>query len=94
MERVIRNVKDIERADRQTLERVLGHSLRANQQLVIDIVQLGESATPSAGTVHGKDDRGARLPEWCNVYEGLTDEEITELEQVILRRADLSRPSV
>lgn len=26
-----------------------------------------------------------RLPEWCNVYEGLTDEEIDEIERFIVR---------
>lgn len=33
------------------------------------------------------------LPEWCNVYAGLSDEEIAELEETILTRADLTRSS-
>lgn len=33
------------------------------------------------------------LPEWCNVYDGLTDQQLEEMEAVILERADLSRPS-
>lgn len=33
------------------------------------------------------------LPDWCNVYEGLSDEEIADLQRIILQRADLSRPS-
>jgi len=39
------------------------------------------------GTAAGK------LPEWCNVYAGLSDEEIADVEKTILTRADLSRPS-
>ena len=31
-----------------------------------------------------------RLPDWCNVYEGLSDEEIDRLEQGI-QRLDLTR---
>lgn len=31
------------------------------------------------------------VPEWCDVYTGLSDQEVAELEQVILRRADFSR---
>jgi hypothetical protein len=31
------------------------------------------------------------LPEWCNVFEGLSDDEIDEIDSVILNRADLSR---
>jgi hypothetical protein len=34
-----------------------------------------------------------KLPEWCNVYDGLTDEQIAEVEEVILQRSDLTRPS-
>ena len=41
----------------------------------------------------GNGTREGKLPEWCNVYEGLTDEEIADLEKTILTRADLSRPS-
>ena len=32
------------------------------------------------------------LPDWCNVYEGLSDEEIAEIERIALTRADLTRP--
>jgi hypothetical protein len=40
---------------------------------------------PGNGTAVGM------LPEWCNAYAGLTDEEIADLEQTILTRADLTR---
>ncbi len=33
------------------------------------------------------------LPDWCNVYAGLSDEEIAEIEKIVLRRADLTRPT-
>jgi hypothetical protein len=32
------------------------------------------------------------LPAWCNVYEGLSEGEIADLERIVLTRADLSRP--
>ena len=32
------------------------------------------------------------LPDWCNVYDGLSDEEIEDLENTILNRADLTWP--
>jgi len=34
-----------------------------------------------------------KLPVWCNVYEGLTDPEIAELEKTVLVRTDLARSS-
>jgi hypothetical protein len=92
MEKVIRNVRDIDRADRQALEHVLGQSLRENQQVVIGIVNLDMTET-SATEMPPRNSSGGALPDWCNVYDGLTDEEIADLEKVILTRADLSRPS-
>ncbi len=32
-----------------------------------------------------------QLPEWCDVYDGLSDEEIERLERAISRRLDLTR---
>ena len=32
------------------------------------------------------------LPDWCNVYEGLSEEDLASLEEVILNRSDFTRP--
>jgi hypothetical protein len=89
METVIRNVGDIDARDRQALEHVLGQSLRENQQLVIGIVdrQIPPEVSPNRANA------SATLPDWCNVYAGLSDAEVADLEKAILQRADLSRPS-
>ena len=91
MDTVICNVGEIDAHDRQSLEHVLGRSLRENQQLVISIVNLEVpvGTSPASHKANGT----PALPEWCNVYEGLSDEDIAEMEQTILQRADLSRPS-
>ena len=92
METVIRNVDEIDAHDRQALEHVLGKSLTENQQLVIRIVNLqvprGTAQTPVLQVANG----APTLPEWCNVYQGLSDEEVAEMEKTILQRADLGRP--
>jgi hypothetical protein len=33
------------------------------------------------------------LPDWCNVYEGLTEQEIEDIEKVILDRNGWTRDS-
>ena len=93
METVIRNVDEIDAHDRQSLEHVLGCSLRENQQLVINIVNLQVPVGTAPAPVSHKANGTPTLPEWCNVYEGLEDDEIAAMEQTILQRADLSRPS-
>jgi hypothetical protein len=86
METIIRHVRDLGDSERSTLEQLVGHALRENQQLVIQVMTLSVphhgAATPPAD---------ATLPEWCKVYEGLTDEEVAAVESVALQRADLTR---
>lgn len=86
MESITRNVAEIGAADRQALEHVVGQQLRENQQVVIHIVNMDVPLAPA----NGKSPPG-KLPEWCNVYEGLSDAEVAEIEKVVLTRADLSR---
>lgn len=89
MESIIRNVKDLPREERRVYEDVLGHELRENQQIILQVITLHEPPEePTSGVA-----QTGTLPEWCNVYEGLSDEQITELEEVILTRADLTRSS-
>jgi hypothetical protein len=43
-----------------------------------------ETDTPPVAT-------SGKLPAWCNVYEGLTDWQVADLEKIVLTRADLTR---
>jgi hypothetical protein len=87
METIIRQVRELPEAERSTAERLVGHSLQENQQLIIQIATLG---TPVAGAVAS--DPG-KLPDWTRVYDGLSDDEIAVLETAVLQRANLSRSS-
>jgi len=93
METVIRNVGEIDAHDREALEHVLGQALRENQQLVIRIVNLQVQPEPVQEPAPHRANGSPALPEWCNVYDGLSDDEIADMEKTILQRADLSRPS-
>ncbi len=90
MESLIRNVGDIDAHDRQALEHVLGQTLRENQQLVIHIVNLNVDVE-TATTESEQQGTKPQLPDWCNVYEGMSEAEVEDLEGTILTRADLSR---
>ncbi len=86
MEEVIRNVADIDTADRQALEHVLGRRLAEDQQIIIRVIN------PDLSQARNGDAPAAQAePPWANIYEGLSDEEIDRLDQAIRQRANLTR---
>jgi hypothetical protein len=69
---------------RRALEEVIGRQLAANQRLVISVTEL--EARPVA------DDRPVQsLDDWTNFYEGLSEEEIEAIDEIIKTRANLTR---
>lgn len=93
METVIRNVSEIDAQDRQALEHVLGHALDESQQLQIRVVNSHREGGADPRRAQQACNGSHALPDWCNVFDGLSDNEIAEMEKTILQRADLSRPS-
>jgi hypothetical protein len=86
METVVHQVRELGDSDRSAAERLVGHPLDENQQLVIQVMNL-DRASP-------EDEAGSeteQLPEWCNVYAGLSDADIETLERAISRRLDLTQ---
>ncbi len=90
MKEVVRNVTEIEPADRRALEHILGQSLHDSQQIALRVSGQESQEVPPVGN-GDQDDIDETLPEWCNVYEGLSDEEIAAIEEVMLTRANLTR---
>jgi hypothetical protein len=88
MEKIIRNVRDIDGADRQVLEHVIGQRLRENQQIIVNVVNIDVSPKPSE---QGKSDSEQEIPDWWKVYEGLNDEDIDRLDEAVRQRANLTR---
>lgn len=78
METVTCYVRDLMDADRSALERLVGHRLDEQGQVLIQVT----------GSMPGRVENGPAtdgLPEWFNVYEGLTDDEIDAIEKHIVR---------
>ena len=87
MDSIIRNVTDIDQADRQALEHVIGQHLREDQQVVINVLNVDVSK-PLPAQTHSAEDG---IPEWWKVYDGLSDDEVDRLDEAIRQRADLTR---
>ena len=88
METIIRNICDLGEADRSALERVIGHELRETQRVILNIVDV-ETRKSVPGSHDGMEPGG--VPDWWKIYDGLSDQEIDELDQAIRQRADLTR---
>ena len=88
MEKIVREVSEIEPPDREALEHMLGRRLQEGQQVMIHVVNLATTPTEPESRPSGE-----ALPDWCRVYEGLSDQEIAEVENIVLDRAVLTLPS-
>jgi hypothetical protein len=91
MDPIIRPVRGIDADDRQALEHVLGRRLEEDQEIIIRVATPKRRTPPGWKT--GKAVARGRLPAWCDVYAGMTDQQIKATERAILRRADLTRAS-
>lgn len=55
-------------------------------------VSLDEAALPEYTTgMESSDHKGRLLPDWCDVYEGLSDKQIADIESVVLDRSGWAR---
>ena len=80
METITREVGELRDNERSAAELLLGHRLRGNERLILQVLD-SDVVQPA-----GQDSRPAQaLSDWCNVYEGLTDEEVERIDQSITR---------
>ncbi len=86
METITRNVRDIPATDLQALEHLIGFPLYPGQQVIVQVIEIESGREKNA-----PDSGEAKLPDWCNVYDGLSDEEIDRLDGAIQQRLDLTK---
>ncbi len=87
MEKVVRNVADIDTADRRALEHVIGKRLSETEQLIISIVNLDMTDRPAGPARQPRQS----LDDWTHVYDGLSEEDIEAIDQIAKQRANLTR---
>jgi len=98
MESISRNVDDLTIAERQVYETALGHQLHAGQKIIVQLLDVevsdAQASTQPSSFLqeNGSPQNGhAKLPEWCNVFRGLSDQEVEAVEESILARSPASR---
>lgn len=86
MESSLHNVADLPAATRAAVEALVGRSLRDDQKLYI--LAVDHVATPPGVAAQAGDE----LPDWCNVLEGLSDEEREDFRSALRLPVRLARP--
>lgn len=69
---------------RRALEEVIGQELAANQQLIISVIDVELPPSDSGRPAQS-------LEDWTQVYDGLSDEQVEAIDQVVKTRANLTR---
>lgn len=76
METITRDVGQMQSQERSAAELLVGHALREHERVIVHVLSLDADET---ATEDPQPD--GVLPDWCNVYAGMTDKEIGEVEQ-------------
>ncbi|MFV0442733.1 MAG: hypothetical protein ACK5Q5_04080 [Planctomycetaceae bacterium] len=84
METITHQVRDLRDPEKTAAERLVGHGLRENQTLIIQVVNI-ELKT------NGDDRPSQTLDDWTGVYAGLDEQQIEAVDEIAKTRADMSR---
>ncbi len=83
MESITRQVRELQPDERRVYEAALGKQLLENQQIILQVITLnGQNESRDDTHTQGTFQR----PDWCNVYDGLTEQEIVSVESVAIDR--------
>jgi hypothetical protein len=78
------DVATLDAPHRRALEEVIGRQLAAHQRLIISVL---DAATPTVGAPRPTQ----TLENWTQVYDGLSDEEIEDIDNIAKTQAKLNR---
>lgn len=91
METLKKNVSELNDDERRSLENALKIELLMNQRIIINVISIDGPTAENIKRACTPTNGG--LPDWCDVYEGLSEEEIDDVESVSLERSDMTRPT-
>ena len=80
METITRDVGEMQTQERSAAELLVGHALREHERVIVHVLSLDADEAVAEDS-----QSAATLPDWCNVYAGMTDQEIDIVEKAIIR---------
>ncbi len=80
------DVLTLDAKHRSAIEDLIGAPLQANQRLLIGVTEIAASSSVVAAP-----QEIPSIENWTNVYDGLTETQINEIDAITNVRADLTR---
>lgn len=80
----LKKLSEIDPKDLPTLERLIGVPLDPSRHEAVVVRVVPVVGVPSDATVAGT------LPDWCNVLDGFSDEDLKEFDAILADRPKLS----
>lgn len=82
----MRKLSDIDPSDRAVVERLFGQRLDPNADAILILQTVQDGPSQPVESV-------AEVPSWCNVLEGLSDEDLAEFDAAVNEPVRLARPN-
>jgi hypothetical protein len=84
----VKRVCDLDPGDRTFVERVFGQDLAESPDALLILRANGEPASKTPST---DDDE---VPAWCNVLEGMSDEDLADFDAILKTPIQLTHPTM
>lgn len=80
----IKKISDLDPRDVSVLERILGQRLEGSAEVVLEL-----RVSPPASTSSADEETG--VPDWCNVLDGMSEEDLVDFEAALATPVRLAR---
>ena len=86
MDTITRDVRDLPKSERSALERLIGHELRETERVIVQIINVVSETTNEKQSA-----KADFVPQWWNIYDGLSDSQVDLLDKAVTQRVDMTR---
>ena len=89
----IKRLSELDPCDVLVVERMFGRRVDATESFLLILCDENSGPVAEGHPVIAVQEgvTADTLPDWCDMYAGLSDAQIADLESVILQRADMTR---
>jgi hypothetical protein len=84
---IMKRISDLDSRDRSVIERVFGQTLDKSAEVVL-ILRVNDESVAKSSHADEED-----VPAWCNVLEGLSDDDLADFDAILRTPIRLANPA-